>query len=162
QFSLRLMRQRPGFTAAAVLTLALGIGANTAIFTLMDAVMLRSLPVRKPAELQLLAMRSPKDSGENPNFTNPLWEQIRDRQDVFTSAFAWARGTMNLSQGGEAHYVRGIFASGEYFSTLGVVPAAGRLFSTMDDRRGCAGVAVLSEAFWRDHYGGSAAAIGSS
>src|SRR5580765_8425777 len=61
QFSLRLMQQRPGFTAAAVLTLALGIGANTAIFTLMDAVMLRSLPVQKPGELQLLAMRSPKD-----------------------------------------------------------------------------------------------------
>src|SRR5262245_3657964 len=128
RFSLRLMRKRPGFTAAAVLTLALGIGANTAIFTLMDALMLRFLPVRDPGELQVLAMgTSPDDDDPNPIFTNPLWEQVRDRQDVFASAFAWADTRFNLSQGGEARYVRGLYVSGEFFNGLGIMPAAGRL-----------------------------------
>jgi putative ABC transport system permease protein len=163
RFALRMMGRNPGFTAASVLTLALGIGANTAIFSLMDAVMLRSLPVKDPGELQLLAMRSPRDDGEpNPIFTNPLWEEIRNRQDVFASVFAWGGSRLDLSQGGEAQFLRGIYASGDYFNGLGIVPEAGRLLTAADDRRGCAGAAVLSDAFWRDHYGRSADAVGSS
>src|SRR5213080_3358831 len=87
-FALRQLRRSPGFTAVAVLTLALGIGANTAIFSLIDAVMLRMLPVQKAEELVEIVRHDPR-WGEQAYYTNPLWEQVRDRQDVFSGAFAW-------------------------------------------------------------------------
>src|SRR5438034_2570936 len=86
-YGVRQLRRSPGFTAVAVLTLALGIGANTAIFSLSDAVMLRMLPVEKPEELMQVQYGDPDWSGEGAHFTNPLWEQLRDRQDVFLGAF---------------------------------------------------------------------------
>jgi hypothetical protein len=96
---LRTFRYNPGFAAIMILTLALGIGANTAIFSLIDAVMLRSLPVSHPE--QLLQVRMGADSRV---FTNPLWEQLRDRQDVFSGLFAYSQARFNLTAGGEAHY----------------------------------------------------------
>jgi predicted permease len=161
RFGLRLLRKSPGFTSVAVLTLALGIGANTAIFSLIDTVMLRLLPVEKPEELVLLERFDPSRGGEpTPIFTNPLWEQVRDRQDVFSSAFAWSTSQFDLAQRGTVHYVNGLFSSGAYFQTLGVRPAAGRLFTPADDKRGCPALAVLSYGFWREHFGGSQSAIG--
>ncbi len=162
RFALRIFRKNPGFTAVAVLTLALGVGANTAIFSLIDTLMLRLLPVENPEQLVHVTRRGARDRNFATIFTNPLWEQVRDRQDVFSGVFAWGGGRFDLAQGGAVHYVDGIFVSGAYFSTLGVQAAAGRLFGPGDDHRGCAPVAVLSHAFWQEHFGGAASAIGST
>src|ERR1022692_4200318 len=102
RYGLRLLGKNPGFTAVAVLTLALGIGANTAIFSLVDTVMLKMLPVQKPEELMVLGIRSPKSTGEpDQELTNPIWEQILDQQDVFSGVFAWSQLRFDLAQGGE-------------------------------------------------------------
>ncbi|MGD0695931.1 MAG: ABC transporter permease [Terriglobia bacterium] len=161
RYGLRQLRRSPGMTAVAVLTLALGIGANTAIFSLIDTVMLRSLPVEKPEELVEVRRYNPRWGSEgSPSFTNPLWEQVRDRQDVFSGVFASGEESFDLAQGGAVENANGIFVSGSYFATLGVRPAAGRLFTAADDKRGCPAVAVLSYGFWRDHYGGAESAVG--
>ena len=162
RFGLRMLGKNPGFTAVAVLTLALGIGANTAIFSLIDVVMLRMLPVEKPEQLLMVGMRSQKSSAVNTSFTNPIWEQIRDRQDVFSDIFAWSPWQrFDLARGGESHTVNGIYVSGDYFNALGLRPVAGRLLATSDDVRGCAGSIVLSYGFWQEHFGGAQGAIGS-
>jgi putative ABC transport system permease protein len=162
RYGLRLLGKNPGFTVVAILTLALGIGANTAIFSLVDTVMLKMLPVQKPEELVVLAITYPKSTGEpNPEFTNPIWEQIRDQHDVFSGVFAWSQARFDLAQGGESHLVNGLEVSGDYFNTLGVQPAAGRLFVSGDDKRGCSGSAVLGYGFWQEHFGGAQNAVGS-
>jgi predicted permease len=158
-----MLAKNPGFTAVAVLTLALGIGANTAIFSLIDTVMLRMLPVSRPNELRQVRIRDPRWSGEpNPTFTNSLWEQLRDGQDVFSGVFAWDGQRFDLARGGSVHYANGIWVSGDFFKALELRPAAGRLITGSDDRRGCPGVAVLGYGFWQDHYGGAPSAIGST
>ena len=162
RFGIRQLRKNPGFTTVAVLTLALGIGANTAIFSLIDIVMLKMLPVQKPEELVLLAVRSPvSDSGPDFEFSNPVWEQIRNRQDIFSGIFASSDSNFDLAQEDESHSVSGLYVGGEFFNTLGVYPAAGRLLTSADDVRSCAGAAVLSYGFWQEHYGGAESAVGS-
>ena len=163
RYGLRILGRTPVITSVAILSLALGIGANTAIFSLIDTVLLRMLPVEKPEELLQVRMREARSPGDeaNPVFTNPLWEELRNRQDIFSGIFSWSSTRFNLAQGGAVSYANGIFASGEFFSTLGVRPASGRLIAVADDQRGCAGVAVLSYGFWRDHFGGAPAAVGS-
>jgi putative ABC transport system permease protein len=154
RFGLRMLRKSPGFTAVAVLTLALGIGANTAIFSLLNTVMLRALPVQKPEELVQIALLTKNFGGRvRTSYTNPLWEAVRDRQNVFAGTFAWGTSEFNLSTSGEAQDVKGLYASGDYFDVLGVRAASGRLISRTDDQRGCAGVAVLSYGFWSERYG---------
>ncbi|MGH9729972.1 MAG: ABC transporter permease, partial [Candidatus Acidiferrales bacterium] len=161
RFALRMLRKSPGFTAVAVLTLALGIGANTAIFSLVDAVMLRMLPVQNPEQLAQIRFRSPSSANPRASVTNPIWEQVRDHQDVFSGVFAWMPTTFNLAEGGEEQNIAGVYASGDYFTTLGVHPAAGRLFAASDDVRGCSGVAVLGYGFWQSRYAGAEKAVGS-
>ena len=164
RYGLRILGRTPVISCVAVLSLALGIGANTAIFSLIDTVMLRMLPVEKPEELTQVRIhdpRSPNDEAE-PTFTNPLWEELRNRQDFYSGIFAWSLTQFDLAQGGAVHDVNGMFASGEYFSTLGIRPAAGRLITSDDDKRGCPGVAVLSYGFWQDHFGGAQSAVGSA
>jgi putative ABC transport system permease protein len=163
KYGLRVLAKNPGFTAIAVLTLALGIGANTAIFSLLDTVLLRYLPVEKPEELMQVMRRSPRFPDRPvPTFTNPIWEQLRDQQDVFSGVFAWGDAQFDLARGGEAHYARGLWVSGDFFRTLGVQPAAGRLISVADDQRGCSGVAVLSYSFWQEHFDGAESTVGST
>ena len=154
RYALRGLRTSPGFAAVAILSLALGIGANTAIFSLIDAVMLKYLPVSHPEEL--LQVTGAK---ENFSFTNPIWEQVRDRQDVFSGIFAYGNARFNLANGGEARNAPGIFASGGYFSTLGVHSVLGRTLTRDDDQRGCPAVAAISYDFWQKQYGGSPAAL---
>jgi putative ABC transport system permease protein len=163
RYGLRVLGRTPVITSVAILSLALGIGANTAIFSLIDSVMLRMLPVQSPEQLVQLRIRNPRIANGEPGgtFTNPLWEQLRDQQQVFSGVFAWGRDQFDLAQGGAVRRANGIFASGSYFSTLGIRPAAGRLLTEADDRRGCAGAAVLSYGFWQEHYGGAQNAIGS-
>ncbi|MGH9734037.1 MAG: ADOP family duplicated permease [Candidatus Acidiferrales bacterium] len=160
-YAVRMLRKTPVITAIALLSLALGIGANTAIFSLIDALMLRMLPVQNPEQLVQIKYKSPEDSDLRSSFTNPLWEQVRDHQDVFAGAFAWSPTNFDLADGGEERDVDGIYASGDYFATLGVRPAAGRLLAASDDVRGCGGAAVLGYGFWQSHYGGAESAVGS-
>ena len=156
RYSVRILAKAPLFTGVVVLTLALGIGANTAIFSLMNSLLLKTLPVEKPEELVEIS-----DSWIS-SLTNPLWEQIRDRQDVFSGVFAWGSETFDLARGGITQDADGFWVSGDLFRTLGLHPAAGRLLSASDDRRGCAALAVLSYGFWRSHYDAAASAIGST
>ncbi|HLL46118.1 MAG TPA: ABC transporter permease, partial [Longimicrobiaceae bacterium] len=158
RYALRSMRSNPGFALVATLSLGLGIGANTAIFSLVDAVMLRALPVDRPEELVQVTMGGPDDV----DFTNPLWEELRDRQDVFAGAFAYSDRRFDLAGGGEVRPVEGAWVSGGFFGTLGVAPAAGRLLAAADDFRGCPAVAVLGHGFWQSAYGGAASAVGRS
>jgi putative ABC transport system permease protein len=150
RYAIRALRSSPGFSAVAILSLALGIGANTAIFSLIDAVMLRSLPVSHPQELLRVTMAAMGGS-----FTNPQWEQLRDRQDVLSGVFAYGGTRFNLSRGGESRMTTGNWVSGDYFSTLGVGSLLGRTLTRADDRRGCPGVAVLNYDFWRREYAGN-------
>jgi putative ABC transport system permease protein len=163
RYGLRILGRTPVISCVAVFSLALGIGANTAIFSLIDNVMLRMLPVQRPDELvRLLKMVPSRQGHSDPSFTNSLWEQVRDRQDVFSNVFAWGQEQFDLAQGGAVQNVQGVFVGGEYFNTLGVRTAAGRLFTRADDQRGCPAQAVISYGFWQDHFGGAESAIGSS
>jgi putative ABC transport system permease protein len=156
RYALRALRSSPGFAAVAILSLALGIGANTAIFSLIDSLLLKALPVSHPEQLLQVTM------GKDAYFTNPIWEQLRDRQDVFSGMFAYgmAGGRFNLAAGGEARYAHGNVASGQFFDTLGLHAMIGRTFTMADDRRGCPGTAVLSYGFWRREYGGRVDVVG--
>src|SRR5579864_5543085 len=163
RYALRTLKNSPGFAAVAILSLALGVGANVAIFSLVDAVILKYLPVERPEELMQLQYGAPDWNGESSTFTNPVWEQVRDHQDVFAEMFAWSnKDKLDLTQGGTMHPANGVWVSGRFFSTLGVHAAVGRLISDSDDRRGCPAVAVLSYGFWQDHFGGAKSAIGST
>src|SRR5208283_5263096 len=163
RYALRTLRSSPVYTAIAIFTLALGIGANTAIFSLIDTVVLRMLPVRNPQELVQLSRQDPARGNQGDfYFTNAIWEQLRDHRDVFSSALAWSTDRFDLAQGGAVQNVNGIFVSGDFFDALGVRPAAGRLLTVADDQRGCPALAVLSYGFWQDHFGGSPNAVGST
>jgi len=152
RYALRALRSSPGFAAIAILSLALGIGANTAIFSLIDAVILKTLPVSHPEQLVELVMKSEGAIW----FTNPIWEQLRDSQDVFSGAFAYSPNRFNLAVGGEVRSASASWVSGDFFRTLGVNPLLGRTISAADDKRGCPAVAVLSYDFWQREYGGAA------
>jgi predicted permease len=166
RFGLRMLLKHKGFTAVAVLSLALGIGANTAIFQLLDAVRLRTLPVKAPQELAEVRPTDMSGTRGNksawyPAVTNPIWEQIRDRQQAFSGIFAWGTGSFNLAQGGEVRSARALWVSGDFFNVLGVQPMLGRLFTTADDRRGCgAPGVVISHGFWQREYAGDRNVIG--
>jgi putative ABC transport system permease protein len=166
RFGFRLLRFNPIFAITAILSLALGIGANTAIFQLLDAVRLRTLPVHNPQEIARVAIdgrhgASGTFSSRYPDLTYALWEQIRAQQEGFSSMFAWAPAQFNISPGGEVHNVQGLWASGEFFSTLGVEPALGRLLTPEDDRTGCGSAgAVISNSFWHREYGGERSVLG--
>ena len=163
RYALRTLKNSPGFAAVVILSLALGVGANVAIFSLVDAVILKYLPVERPQELMQLQYRAPDWDGESSSFANPAWEQVRDHQDVFAEMFAWSnKDKLDLTQGGTMHPANGVWVSGRFFSVLGLHAAAGRLISDSDDRRGCPAVAVLSYGFWQDHFGGAKSAIGST
>ena len=152
RYALRALCSSPGFSAIAILSLALGIGANTAIFSLINAVILKTLPVSHPEQLVQLVMKTENGT----TFTNPIWEQVRDRQDVFSGAFAYSPIQLNLAGGGEVRNASASWVSGDFFSTLGVQPLLGRTFTAADDKRGCPAIAVLSHDFWQREYGGAA------
>ncbi len=160
KYALRTLRSAPTFTLVAVLSLALGIGANTAIFTIINAVMLKSLPVNHPEELVSITRGDRTGGPDADDLTNPLWEQVRDRQDVFSGTFAFNTEGVDLSNGGEARRADATIVSGGFFSTLGVRPAAGRLFTLGDDVRGCAATVVVSGGFADSELGGIDAAVG--
>jgi putative ABC transport system permease protein len=167
--AVRTLRRSPGFSVVAILTLALGIGANTAIFQLADAVRLRPLPVEHPEQLVEVRMADPTRgrsgtfSGRRPLFTHALWEKLQQHREAFSGVVAWGAYPVNVSPQGEARFVQGLWVSGDFFSVFGVTPHLGRLLTSSDDRPGCGSpAAVLGHAFWRRQYGGEASAIGKS
>jgi predicted permease len=172
RYGLRMLSKTPGFTAVAVVSLALGIGANTAIFTLIDAVLLKMLPVRNPQELVLLRWSVPTgnpagshridgntwdENGRNlgTSFSYPSFQQIRARNQVFTDVFAFAGlgDHVNVQADGEAGLARGQTVSSNFFSTLGVQPTTGRMFVDTDDRVGASPVCVISDGYWKRRFG---------
>jgi predicted permease len=167
RYAARLFRIEKGFFAVATLCLALGIGANTSIFHLLDALRLRALPVTNPQELVEVDIGpnqkccSGNFSTRRSNFTYALWDQIRARQQAFSGIFAWGDHRFNTAPGGEVRNIEGLYTSGDFFTTLSAAPALGRLFSTADDRPGCGSPgAVLGYSYWQREYGGQASTIG--
>jgi len=165
RFGVRMLLKNKGFTAVAILSLAFGIGANTAIFQLVNAVRLRTLPVRAPQELVEVRMTNMKGArggfARERALTFPVWEQIRDRQQAFSGVFAWGTDTVNLAPGGEVQPARMLYVSGDFYNTLGVNAAQGRVFTKEDDQRGCAAPGVvISNEFWQRQFGGATDVIG--
>ena len=181
RYALRVLRKSPGFTAIAVLTLALGIGANTAIFSLIDAVMLRALPVEKPQQLVLLkwsARNAPNTHGYqsagdcgsnlrfdalNPSgcsFSQPMFNQIA-QANIFSGIAAFANaGRLDLTGNGAATIINGQLLSGDFFRTMGVKTAVGRVFEASDDSPSAAPVAVLEYGYWQSAFGGARDVVG--
>jgi predicted permease len=181
RFGARMLRKNPGFTAVIVLTLAIGIGANTAIFSLLNAVLLQSIPAHNPQELVVLrwsahgrpktdghssygdckATRWEESSSSSCSFSYPMFREIREQSRVFSGVAAFAGpGQLNLSGNGQASIANGEIVSGDFFQTLGVSAAAGRTLDLNDEKAGAEAVAVLSYTYWRTAFGGNGTAIG--
>src|SRR5262249_14136737 len=166
RYGLRMLRKSPAFTSVALLSLALGVGANVAIFNLVDAVLLRSLPVKDAGELVSVRIdhqgtgRSGQFNGRYANLTAPQWEEIRNRQQAFSEVLAWGTNSFNLASGGEGRYAQGIWVSGNFFDMLGVKPILGRTFMPEDDRRGGAPTRLISYSFWQREFGGNTSMVG--
>ena len=166
RYGLRQLRLNPGFMLTALASLALGIGANTAIFQLLSAVRLRSLPVKNPHELAEVKIEGGNRGwGVNPGWPNeatyPLWEQVRDHQEAFSGIFAWGVGESDLGEGEQKRKVHSLWVTGAAFDTLGVAPHRGRLLTQGDDRRGCdKSAVVISHGFWQREMGGEDSAVG--
>ena len=179
RYGLRMLAKSPGFTSVIVLSLALGIGANTAIFSLIDAVMLKMLPVRQPEQLVLLNWVSKghsymirgydgssykdkmgRDIGTS--FSYPIYQSIRARNTAFSDVlgFADADQPLNVNAFGLSGLAKGEYVSGNYFSTLGVGAALGRTFVPADDNAGASPVAVISYAYWTSRFGGDPSTVG--
>jgi predicted permease len=180
RYAIRQLRKSPGFAAVAILTLALGIGANTAIFSLIDAVMLKMLPVRQAQELRLFSWAAPgfpvaaynlhgntdRDASGNRTSTSlpyGMYERARDRNDLFSGVTAFADADrFNVSVGGDAALADGQLVSGDYFSTLGVQPIFGRTLTPGDDIAGASPAAVISYGYWQRRFGSDRSAISKS
>jgi putative ABC transport system permease protein len=166
RYAVRLLRLSPGFTLVAVLTLALGIGANTAIFQLIDSIRLRTIPVKNPQELGTVRIAdrhwgSGQFSSQYSQLTFAMWEQIRKRQEGFSEIAVWSGQRFNLATGGEVRYARGIRVSGEFFHVIGVEPILGRLVGPADDQPGCGTTtANISYAFWQRNFSGERSVVG--
>jgi putative ABC transport system permease protein len=154
----RQLLATPIVTAVAVLSLALGIGANTAIFSLVNSLSLRALPVKDPQHLAIL------DAQDNGSWTYPIFEELRRRSQLFDGIFAWDTERFDLANGGVTEFVNGAWATAGLFDTLGVRPIVGRAFTQGDELRGGGPdgpVAVIGYTFWQRRFGGGAHAIGS-
>ena len=167
RYGIRTLRQNPGFTTIAILSLALGIGANTAIFQLLNAVRLQALPIAEPQRLAMVQFTSTRGQRGShatpyPALTNPQWERLRDSQDAFSGVLAWWPNSFGMGLPSNLRPVRGLFVSGDFFRVLGVPAIRGRVFTAADDHRGCGNPgAVISYAFWQRQFGGEASALGS-
>lgn len=166
RLALRGLRRSPGFTLTALCTLALGIGANTAIFTLIDAFLLRTLPVHDPQSIEQIHINGGAHfgiSGNENQLSYAVWDQIRRHQQGFSGVFAWGEGETHIGTGATERQAHGLWVSGPMFSTLGIAPVRGHFFTLADDRPGC-GIpgAVLSYSFWQSEFGGRDSAVGTT
>jgi putative ABC transport system permease protein len=161
KFGARVLRKSPAFTIVALLSLALGVGANAALFQLLDIVMLRSLPLERPEEIVEVQVppgpgRVGAFMGSRPQLTNPQWELLRTRQSSLTDLFAYGVVSFELADGGESRPIPGLFVSGGYFDALRSTASAGRLIGPTDDVRGCPPIAVLGHGLWQREFAGAA------
>jgi putative ABC transport system permease protein len=164
--ALRTLRRSPTFTGVSLVTLTLGIGATAAVFQLLDAIGLRSLPVPHADRLAIVELadmtrwEGRRTSGY-PVLTNALWEQFRTHERAFDGVLAWSNVDLRLHEGGAIRAIRGLLVSGDFFNVLGVTAAHGRMFVAADDRAGCGvpGV-VVSHGFWQRQLGGDPGVIG--
>jgi predicted permease len=168
RYAARVLRRSPGFTAVAVLSLTLGIGANSAIVRLLDAVRLRTLPVAAPFELALVRVANRawngEFSGRYAEMTYPQWERLRASQQSFSGLAAWSEATFDLATRGKSRFAENaLWVSGDFFNVLGVRPALGRVLTAADDVKGCgAPRVVLSHAFWLREFGGDRSVLAKS
>ena len=160
RYAARSLRRSPGFAVVAALSLALGVGANTAIFQILDAVRLRSLPVRNPQELAEVRIVGGNggmglNSGPYGRLTRPIWEELRDHQQALSGAFAWSTSGVRVGSLADLRRAKGLRVSGEFFSALGVEAWRGRLLLPEDEAVACpASHAVVSYAYWQREMGG--------
>jgi putative ABC transport system permease protein len=159
RYAIRTLGKNRGFTAVAVLTLGLGIGANTAIFTLVDALMLRLLPVHNPHELVRLT-RVQGGAPEGENFSYPQVRALAEHDELFSGLGGFSGETFNVGPPDALVRTGGAWVSGGFYQTLGLEPAAGRLLRPDDDRPGAAPAAVISDSYWARRFGRDVAAIG--
>ena len=161
RYGLRQLRRNPGFTAVAVLTLALGIGANTAIFSVVDAVLLKSLPYKDPAQLVWPTLQNPKSDLHSFAVPHPTYFAWRDQNTVFSGiAATHFPGEFTLTGAGIPERIPGISVSANFFSVLGVELLRGRSFTPEEDRPGGPRVAILSYGIWQSHYAGDPRILG--
>jgi predicted permease len=163
RYSLRSLRKSPLFLSVAVLSLALGIGANTAIFTLIHQLILAPLPVRNPEQLVMLAGRGKHYGGNNGSdrLSYPMYQEIRDKNQVFSGMFCTYPSTVSASWEGSTELIGADFVSGNYFPVLGVGAAVGRVFTASDDLiQGGHPLVVLSHGYWRTRFGSDAGIVG--
>jgi predicted permease len=156
--ALRVFVKSPGFSFVVVATLALGIGANTAIFELLDAVRLRSLPVAKPNELAELRIAEGNHGlgitdSQYANFTVPMWQEVKEHHDPFSGIFAWRTADVQVGNSNQSRHVNGLEVSGDFFSVLGIVPLEGRLIEPQDETGCQIGRVVASYSFWKSQMG---------
>jgi predicted permease len=160
RYGVRSLRRTPGFALVAVVMLALGIGANAAIFSLVDAVLLRSLPVREPDRLVVLRTVQPRD-GVATSFSYPMYQDLRDRAQAFSGVVARGGTQVAFSDGGVTERVVAELVSGNYYDVLGVRPWIGRLLTPDDDRTpGGHPLVVLTYRFWQRRFGGDPSIVG--
>ena len=169
RYGARMLLKSPGFTVIAVLTLSLGIGANTAIFSLTDQILLRRLPVERPDELVVLRSPGPKggrvwsDGDDAASFSYPMYKALRDRSDAFSGLLARFAIPLSVAGAGQTERAEGELVSGNYFEVLGVRPALGRVFNQEDDRApGAHPVVVLSHAYWTRRFGADPSVLNKS
>jgi putative ABC transport system permease protein len=160
RYGLRQLRRHPGFTVVAVLTLALGIGANTAIFSVVDAVLLRPLPFADPNQLVTVLEANPKQGIAAAAFAYPTFTELRKEASVFSEVAGTNAHDLTLTGAGEPTIVHTIVVTPEIFSLLGAKPLAGRTFFPQDGLRGAAPVVMLSENLWRGHFGADPSVVG--
>ncbi|HVG21095.1 MAG TPA: ABC transporter permease, partial [Blastocatellia bacterium] len=166
RYAIRTLGKNPGFAFVAVLTLALGIGANTAIFSLTDQILLRRLPVEKPDELVVLRSPGPKrgrlwsDGDGSASFSYPMYKELRDRNNIFSGLLARFAVSASVAGDGQTERAEGELVSGNYFEALGVRPAIGRVFNEDDDRApGASPVIILSHGYWTRRFGADAGVL---
>src|SRR5215217_1316968 len=177
RYGFRMLFKQKGLTAVALLSLALGIGANTALFSIVDAMLLKMLPVKDPDRLVLFKSVAPREfsvgsysgSGNTDeetgqrtmtSFANQSYQRLREQQGPLSDIFAFGSVGLNVSADGQADVATGQTVSGNYYSALGVQPAAGRLLTDEDDKAGAAPVAVLSHRYWQKRFGGERGVVG--
>lgn len=159
RYGLRALRRTPGFTAAAALTIALGVGANTAVFSLVDAVLLQLLPVQNPKELVFLEAAGTAGSSGPPPY--PCFARLRAETHSFTGMAAFASDELRIEIDGKPEQVMGQVASGNFFELLGVKPVLGRLMSAEDEKL-VSPIAIISDRYWRQRFGADPAVLGRS
>jgi predicted permease len=159
RYGLRMLRKSPGFTVVVVLTLALGIGANTAIFSLVDTFLLRVLLVKDPQQLVFIRTTRPK-GGTRVDFSYATFEALRGHNNSFSGMFAWDGSRVSAVLNGQAEIIDADFVSGKYWDVLGVAALLGRTFTADDDQPGKNPVAVISYDLWQRHYARDPAVVG--